>query len=619
MHERLGQADGLERRLQGVGDRRFAEVAETERADRDPELRPGHHQRDVLHRGQRGPGGAAPRLGARFDLGPAGGDQGELGTDEEGVGDEQERADRDRGRGAHDFVLGQRSMSEADAVDAQRVHRQHRERDLVLDAVLVVGAQRHGVAGGGDARQPVADQAGHGLVVLVLGQLDPDRVADLVRSHQSGQRPAAVRLAPGRLLARVVLVADFADDLLDEVLERDEAVDVAELVDDERHLQAARAQRVEQVVELEAGRDQHRRIHHDGDRRVAALLEGHADRLLDVHDAGEVTAGPDDGKAGASAGARLLDDDRDRVILRDGGDAAARRHDLVRAALAERERALEQRRGTALERSLLRRPAHERRELLRGARGGQLLLRLDADAAQHRVRRAVEEAHDHARRAGEATQEALHGPRGRERLRDREVLRDELAEDHRHAGGQDERDRERDARHGTLRHPGAGERPTHEIGDRRLGEEADQQVRQRDADLRRRQLRGQAAQRGLHAESGTVALLGGTVDRRAVDGHERELRRDERAARHDERERDHDQEDFDQRASLRHSAARTRLGLQLGSSVIDQRAERHARERYAPSLKRCWPQVHTRTYATVRMLIRTGACRRALAVPSVAR
>ena len=43
---------------------------------------------------------------------------------------------------------------------------------------------------------------------------------------------------------------------------------------------------------------------------------------------------------------------------------------------------------------------------------------------------------------------------------------------------------------------------------------------------------------------------------RAVDGDERELGRDERPAGHDQRERDQDQEDFDHRASLRRAAAR---------------------------------------------------------------
>ena len=50
VHERLGDADVLERALEEVRDRGLAEVAEAERADRDAELGAGHHQRDVLHR-----------------------------------------------------------------------------------------------------------------------------------------------------------------------------------------------------------------------------------------------------------------------------------------------------------------------------------------------------------------------------------------------------------------------------------------------------------------------------------------------------------------------------------------------------------------------------------------
>ena len=166
----------------------------------------------------------------------------------------------------------------------------------------------------------------------------------------------------------------------------------------------------------------------------------------------------------------------------------------------------------------------------------------------------------------EATLEGLDHLRGRERGRDRQVLGHQLAEDHRHAGGEDERDRERDRRHGALGHPGGLERPGHEVGDRRLGQEADQQVGDRDPDLRGRELGREVAQRLLDAAGAAVAALGGAVDRRAVDRDEGELGRDERPARHDQREGDQDQKEFDQRAP---SDSRARQVLQLGSSVID--------------------------------------------------
>ena len=83
-----------------------------------------------------------PACGARLDLGAARGDQRELGADEERVGGQQDGADGDaRGR-CSCRAPPSGAVLEPDAVDAQLVHRQHGQRDLVRDAVLVVGAQR---------------------------------------------------------------------------------------------------------------------------------------------------------------------------------------------------------------------------------------------------------------------------------------------------------------------------------------------------------------------------------------------------------------------------------------------------------------------------------------------
>ena len=71
---------------------------------------------------------------------------------------------------------------------------------------------------------------------------EPGGVDDLVVAQQPGHQPAArAERAHARLLAGVVLVADVADDLLDQVLHGDDARRAAVLVDDDGQLQAARA------------------------------------------------------------------------------------------------------------------------------------------------------------------------------------------------------------------------------------------------------------------------------------------------------------------------------------------------------------------------------------------
>ena len=59
----------------------------------------------------------------------------------------------------------------------------------------------------------------------------------------------AVRLRADRDVANVVLVGDLADDLLQNVLERDQALDLTVLVDDERELNLAALEGAELVVD----------------------------------------------------------------------------------------------------------------------------------------------------------------------------------------------------------------------------------------------------------------------------------------------------------------------------------------------------------------------------------
>ena len=122
----------------------------------------------------------------------------------------------------------------------------------------------------------------------------------------------------------------------------------------------------------------------------------------------------------------------------------------------------------------------------------------------------LKNADDRARGDGEAVLEALDRACGGQRLGDRQVLRHQLAEDHRHAVASVSAIAERDARDRALGQPRGLQRAVDELGDRRLGQEADQQVRQRDADLRARELRreagaARAGRRGRRASPASAA------------------------------------------------------------------------------------------------------------------
>ena len=114
---------------------------------------------------------------------------------------------------------------------------------------------------------------------------------------------------------------------------------------------------------------------------------------------------------------------------------------------------------------------------------------------------ALKSGDDRPEQAREAAHEPLDELRGGQRQGDRQVLGHELAEDHRERRREDQRDGHRDARHRARGHAEVLERAVDELRDRRLGHEADEQVRQRDARAGRPRAawRGCAARPGRHA------------------------------------------------------------------------------------------------------------------------
>ena len=146
--------------------------------------------------------------------------------------------------------------TQVDAVDPQAVHPLDGQGHQPLARLVGVGAVGHrdldAVARLGDLAELAHDQAGDGVVVLVVGQLDVGGVLDLVGAQQAGERPAAVAALADARAEAVVLVGDVADDLLDHVLEGHDPGVAAVLVEHDGHLEAVLAQQREQRVEPQA-------------------------------------------------------------------------------------------------------------------------------------------------------------------------------------------------------------------------------------------------------------------------------------------------------------------------------------------------------------------------------
>jgi len=133
-----------------------------------------------------------------------------------------------------------------------------------------------------------------------------------------------------------VLVADVTDDLLREVLERDDPGGPAVLVDDDGHLQAGLTQAGEQGVAVERLGHRGHALHQVTQHGRVALGDRHAEGLLDVHHAEhgvEVTFV--DGEAGEPAAAGERDEIGDGVVGVEGLHAHPRCHEVLRHPVGE--------------------------------------------------------------------------------------------------------------------------------------------------------------------------------------------------------------------------------------------------------------------------------------------
>src|SRR5690606_16427840 len=92
----------------------------------------------------------------------------------------------------------------------------------------------HDVAGPSYPTHPLDQETGERGVAR-LRQLQAEPFVDLVDAGAARNHPRTFRNGTDGLEIRVVLIPDVADDLLDQVFERDETRRATVLVDDDRH------------------------------------------------------------------------------------------------------------------------------------------------------------------------------------------------------------------------------------------------------------------------------------------------------------------------------------------------------------------------------------------------
>ena len=208
----------------------------------------------------------------------------------------------------------------------------------------------------------------------------------------------------------------------------------------------------------------------------------------------------------------------------DRGGPGPRAHDVGGGLLTEAQRPGHQAGRADVERPGLRRAPHQGGELLRGAGAGELLLRGDAQAPEHQVGRAVE--HDDQGLGDDREDPHRHGHDlgRRQRRRDAEELRQQLAQDHREQGGDEQGQGGRDRLERLVLQAERAERRLQQPAEAGRGDVAEDQGGQRDADLGGRELGRQAPQRPEHDLRPAVPGVDGLLDGGAVQGDQRELR-----------------------------------------------------------------------------------------------
>ncbi len=204
-------------------------------------------------------------------------------------------------------------------------------QDLEAEAALL-----DGFAGERDVSGDFGDQAADGGGVPILGEVEVEELFEAVGFKGSEDDVAVVALADG-LVAQLAFVAEFADNFLDEILDRDQAGDAAVFVDDDGHAAIFALHLIEQFAgalglrnEINVG------LHQAAGDAAGGVGIGHLEKVARRDDADDVVEiAAIDGNARERMLREQVGELLDRGIGRDGDDGRARGHDIAHGLIAE--------------------------------------------------------------------------------------------------------------------------------------------------------------------------------------------------------------------------------------------------------------------------------------------
>lgn len=352
-----------------------------------------------------------------------------------------------------------------------------------------------------------------------------------------------------------MLVQDLADQFLDDVLEGDYPGRTAVLVDDHGDGLLV-AQPLQELLHGHRLGDELGLYGDPADRHALAFLRGDGERVLQMGHADDlVDALAVDGEAGQAGGAGQVDHVGRRGVRLEGYDLHARGHDVLRGEMAEGQGPYEQVRRVLFERAGQRGVSGQRDQLAACTGRGQLVGRLHAEEPHEPVGHRVEQGDDGPEDGGEQMLRSRDEARDLQRPGHRPVLRHEFADDHLDGGGEEHADHHGDAGHGPFGEARGREGAVEQLGERGLGEHADDEGGDGDAELGAGELEGQLPQGADDGAGAAVARRGSAFGVRPVHGHETELGRHEEAVGEDEKECRGEQQKGDGHAAASSKAA----------------------------------------------------------------
>src|SRR5262245_24598402 len=408
-------------------------------------------------------------------------------------------------------------------------------------------------------------EAAHGRHVLVL-EPPVQCLADLIEPHRTAHAHATIGFFHDRRPAASFL--DVADDLFEKILHRDETGRAAVLIHDDRHLRAIASHRGEDLVDR-------RRAGHVRQFTCIACAHGLIrnqvpQHVLDVNAADDVV---EIAAVDRITCVRLCAHDRPQLVGlaadRYAGEEDARHHGFPGRAVAELEQVAENLSRLAAQQAAFLTLLNDVLKLLGRVVALTFFGSLPSDAecreqpVRQRVQRDDERRYDLFNGLDERREKEHRGLCAAERER----FRDHLTDDEVEVGQECDR---HDARRGVRGDPSRrAERFEHSDDPSRqpvFAVHSEAQARQRDADLRRRDvaiLELRVLENPKYAHRQPAALTGLMLDVGSRRADDRELGSDEQPVGEDEQG---DDEDRDQKL---HHASASRGTVSIGTASTD--------------------------------------------------